>query len=782
MRQVLFAVAASFMGMSLISAPAAAQFGSPKGKPKAELEIVSSVTKVVPGQGFDVGIRFKLARGWYIYWKNSGDSGLPPKTKWTLPTGFSAGDMEFPVPKLHLDRFDESTSLTTNILEDDPVLLIRMEAPEAIDSARVTLAAGVQYLICEKNCIRETADLALELPVAEPGSTAEPSNGSLFEAARARLPKQQSRFLSLRPSATADKLSAGATFDLIVEVDVQEGYRIPSNQPGSSKLLASHVFVEPTAGLFFEPPVFPEASLRRDRALGELSEFSGKAVIRVPVEVADQAPPEPVRLAGLLSFQPCDTQGRCEPPEAVTFCLTLGEKGITKIGASTGASPVIAATPPPPTDVERGGLEQFGLPVLLLFCFLYGLFINATPCVLPLLSIKVLGFVQQAHESRARTLALGLSFGAGVMIFFVVLGLLASRGNNVLQYPVVVIALGAIVMAMALSMLGVYTLQVPTAATHLEAYIQREGVAASFGKGALAPVLGFACTGPLLAGAFGWATRQPPHIAVVAFLAAGLGMASPYMLLGANPRWLSFLPRPGNWMITFERIMGFLLLGMVIWLLSPLVAQIGPAGLQWTLGFLVVVAMGCWLLGRVNFSMSALRRWRYRGGAAALVAIAAALVYGLIYPLGPAVERQRELRLSRYGDPADWSRGIPWQMWSQEAVERTVRAGQPVFVDFTAEWCTVCKINKKTAIDVPETRDKMKALGFVPFQGDFTTANAAVAEALQRHGRAGPPLNLIYPPGQPEAPIVLRPNLTKAHLLEQLGQAGPARTASLVGS
>ena len=186
---------------------------------------------------------------------------------------------------------------------------------------------------------------------------------------------------------------------------------------------------------------------------------------------------------------------------------------------------------------------------------------------------------------------LGLSFGAGVLVFFVLLGLLASAGKNILQFPVAIITLGGVVMSLALSMLGVFTLQVPTTATTLEAKIQKEGMISSFGKGALAPVLGFACTGPFLAGAFGWATQQPAHIAILAFLFSGLGMASPYVLLGANTNWFSFLPKPGNWMITFERIMGFLLLGMVLWLVNPLVAQIGAEGLQWTLGFFVALAM-----------------------------------------------------------------------------------------------------------------------------------------------------------------------------------------------
>ncbi|MCP4591292.1 MAG: hypothetical protein GY842_11130, partial [bacterium] len=435
-------------------------------------------------------------------------------------------------------------------------------------------------------------------------------------------------------------------------------------------------------------------------------------------------------------------------------------------------------------DSVQSFLERLGLPGLLVGCFLYGLFINATPCVLPLLSIKVLGFVQQAHESRTRTLLLGLSFGGGVILFFIVLGFLASRGQNVLHHPEAVIALGAVVMALALSMLGVYTLQVPTTATRLDSAIQQEGLVASFGKGALAPVLGFACTGPLLAGAFGWATQQTPAIAFFAFLLAGLGMASPYMLLGANPRWLSFLPKPGPWMITFERIMGFLLLAMVVWLLHPLVHHLGSTGLEWTLVFLVTIATSCWILGRVDFNMSWGRRWRYRGGALALVVGSGLLIYGPIHPLREAVTEQASLRaelasLRAGATPTGEGAGskIHWRSWSPAVVDEAVRSGRTVLVDFTAAYCTVCKQNKAVATNTPEVLAKLDELGVETFQGDFTDGDPEVFAVLRRHSRAGVPLNLIYPAGKPDQPIVLRPSLTKGYLLEKLTEAGPSLEA-----
>jgi thiol:disulfide interchange protein len=249
--------------------------------------------------------------------------------------------------------------------------------------------------------------------------------------------------------------------------------------------------------------------------------------------------------------------------------------------------------------------------------------------------------------------------------------------------------------------------------------------------------------------------------------------------LGANPHWLSFLPKPGEWMITFERIMGFLLLAMVIWLLHPLVVQIGTEGLEWTLVFLVFVGLACWVLGQVRFDMSAARRWAFRGGAVGLVVLVGGVIYRGVFPLREAVAAARAEREASANCANGESSGkIPWRPWSERAVEETVRSGTLAFVDFTAAYCTQCRVNKLAAINTPEVIEKLKALGVATFEGDFTSGDSDVFAALQKHGRAGVPLNLIYPAGRPEAPLVLDTELTRAYLLQKLDEAAVSRSAS----
>jgi len=788
--------------------------------PKASVSLVPSVEGIVPGVPFEVGVRFELDENWHIYWVNSGDSGLPPRITWKFPEGFTQGEVVFPIPKRHHSPGD----IVTNILPGKPMLVTKVTPPSTISEKQVTLGAEVAYLVCNDKCLREQAHVGFDLPVLQPGSEAPPANKKLFKRARRAAPKASSKYLTVVAEGSPKILSPGSAFELVLTIDIKRGYHIQSNKPTMPSLIAADLFLEPTKGVEFGAPIYPKAHLRSVPHLGKLSEFEGKIKVRIPATVDAEITGGPLKVGGVLRYQACTNKGSCMPPDGVAFHWTSSVKGsgnaapipAEKLAAGDAAPersstsapeasddkiPVAAggenhgdvtATPAPTDSALEPGtsandddlesfLKRLG-PVGLLFgCFLYGLFINATPCVLPLLSIKVLGFVQQAHESRRRTMMLGLSFGAGVLVFFVLLGLLAAQGKNILQFPTAIIVLGGIVMALSLSMLGVFTLQAPATAATLEAKIGQEGLGASFGKGALAPVLGFACTGPMLAGAWGWATQQPPQMATLAFLFTGLGMASPYMLLGANPNWLSFLPKPGNWMITFERVMGFLLLAMVIWLIHPLIIQIGPEGLEWTLGFYVALAMGCWLWGKVQFTMPAGQRWRYRGGALALIAISALMIYGWIYPLGPAIKRARaDLLAGTHGGSAASPNGIAWRRWTPEAVEEVVRSGRVAFVDFTAAYCTVCKVNKKVAVNTKEFAEKVQEIGAVTFRGDFTFGDPDIFEELEKHGRGGVPLNLIYPAGRPDAPLVLRPQLTKSYLLEKLDEAARlgVRTAS----
>ncbi len=766
---------------------------------KATVQLIPSVTAITPGKPFELALRFDIQNHWHIYWSNPGDAGAAPTAKWNLPEGFSVSTFQHPVPQRH-----DAHTIVTNIHEGKPVLLVTVTPPANIPASSIKIAADFKWLVCAQNCIPETQAATVTIPVASSPDQSKPANTALFTSAHKKLPTPDghARFVTITPRLGAGELAPDSKFEIHLDIAINKGFHIQSNNPSLPGLIATAVFMGPFEEGYFENPQFPAAQTRK-LPIGTVAEFADHITIKVKAEAFDDLAGHNKDFTGLFVYQACDDKGKCFPKEAVEWSLNIpissanaapttndtahADAGTTitidnaTITADTitidpdGTSPADLLPIEATTDQPGGFLARFGTAGLFFFCFLYGLFVNATPCVLPLLSIKVMGFVQQAHESRKRTLILGLAFGAGVMLFFVILGLLASSGQNILQYPIAVITLCAVVMALALSMLGVYTLQVPTVATNLDAQINKEGPLASFGKGALAPVLGFACTGPLLAGAFGWATQQPQHIAISAFLFAGLGMASPYMLLGANPNWLSFLPRPGQWMITFERIMGFALLTMVVWLAHPLSSQIGVKGLELTFVFFVAIALACWILGKITLSMSKPQILKYRAGAFGTIVASAALIFGYVSPISEAMAAQKSKKNQLTFCVDDWSEGIPWKKWNTCAVDEAIESGKTVFIDYTADWCTVCKVNKKVAINTPQVRAKMEELGVIAFKADFTLKNPDIAAQLKAFKRAGVPMNIIYPANDPDNPILLDANLKLEYLLEKLEQAGPSK-------
>ena len=718
--------------------PLGSLLGSKVGPSPVRAELLASVTAVSPGARFDLAVRVTLDEGWHVYWTNPGEAGLPTTVEMTVPDGFEAGPVRYPSPSVFVTPPD----IVSYGYEREATLVIPVRAPEVIAGDRVVFSGAASWLQCKDACELGQVELTLTLPVAKGGEGVQPANETVFAEADRRLPLEPDAVAGVAVEAmvSMDRVRPGDALVAAVIVTTHAVADLEVAQQQGRPM----VFVDRVEGLMFGDPI---ASSPEPTADG----VGRRLVVRVPVEADSELAGESTAVRGVI-------------------VLVVGGK---TLGVSFGASVPVAAAGDAVVATHAGvfgtvapvglpgWLERLGLAGLLVACGLYGLALNATPCVLPILSIKVVGFVQQAREGRGRAVGLGLAFGAGVVLLFVALGFLAAAGGNVLQYPAAVIALGAVVMALALSMLGVYTLSPPRVATDLDGKLGGgETVAASFSKGMLAPVLGFACTGPFMAGAFGWATQQPAFVAVLAFVAAGVGMALPYVVLSAVPGWHRLLPKPGPWMITFERIVAFLLLAMVIWLLHPLVVQIGATGLEWTLAFLVAVAGACWVLGKGSVSAEAVVRWKYRVVAAAIVVLAGVFVYGWAYPLDEAVARQKALR-KQGGAAVTWDDGIPWRMWSADAVSQAVSDGKVALVDVTAAYCSICKSNKKLVLETEEVRTAMRRLDVMPFEADFTFGDDQIAALLHRYGRAGPPLYLVYAPGKPNQPTVLPVTLSK---------------------
>ena len=416
-------------------------------------------------------------------------------------------------------------------------------------------------------------------------------------------------------------------------------------------------------------------------------------------------------------------------------------------------------------SVVAASSPKQGLLLALFYGFLGGLILNLMPCVLPVISLKIFGFLKQAGESPKRVFAHGLAFVGGIFTWFLGLGILIvalkSGGTEVtwafqFQNPWFNVAIGSIVFVFALNLFGVFELVLPgRASTALESASSSTGLAGSFFQGVFATLLATPCTAPFLGTALGFAFSQSAGVILGMFAAVATGMGFPYLLLTARPGWMKFLPRPGAWMERLKQFMGFPLLATLIWILSILGGQRGTDGMFWFLCFLLCLSLSCWLYGSYCGPLS-----KIRSRAVAIFFAVLIVGGGGWYFLGK--------KFADIGHPE--AGGIEWVPFSARTLADLQTSGTSVFVDFTADWCITCKFNERTAIDTPAVQKLLQEKKVVPLRADWTNANPEITAALKSFGRVGVPFYVIYPAGRPGEPVVLPELLTEAILLDALSK------------
>jgi DsbC/DsbD-like thiol-disulfide interchange protein/cytochrome c biogenesis protein CcdA len=398
----------------------------------------------------------------------------------------------------------------------------------------------------------------------------------------------------------------------------------------------------------------------------------------------------------------------------------------------------------------------------LLLAFLGGVVLNAMPCVFPILSLKLLSLAKHAHGHRIGQLSHGLAYTAGVLLSFVALGgaLLALRaGGQVvgwgfqLQSPIFVAVLAYLLFTMGLSLSGAVDFGVRFAGIGGR-LAGRTGLAGTFATGVLATIVATPCTAPFMGAALGFALVAPPGVAIGIFLALGLGLAAPYMIATLAPGWQQLLPRPGGWMDFLKQLLAFPLYGTVAWLLWVLIQEVGPDEAFGVLFGLVLVAFAVWIYGRTRLAAPLGRRL---GTSLAAAGCAAALFLAT------------SLTTAGNGAVPAKQAGLPYEPFTAERLASLEAEGKPVFVNLTASWCVTCLINERIALDTEAVRNAFAARGIVSLKGDWTNQNPEITGLLQRFGRSGVPLYLIY--NGRGAPVVLPQILTAASVLEALDKS-----------
>ncbi len=697
-------------------APAWATAGPWVDQEQARLRLVSAVDAAGSAEVLSLGLHFELQPGWKIYWRSPGDAGYPPSVDWSQSRNLAAAELQWPVPH----RFS-LFGLETFGYGEEVVLPVsaRPERP----GEPVSLRAHVSYLTCNEICIPREAMLSLDL-AAGPGAAAPAAD--LIDSFRMRVP------------------GLGPDPGMAIEDAVLTG---PVDAPVLEVLASSQ---RP----FSEPDVLIEAPPGFSFAAPEVRYSEGRtgAVLRVAAVATG---------GGVLDGKP------------LTLTLTDGGRGVERQVFARYADPKnlpAGITAAAPAATASGSVGPATLATILGLALLGGLILNLMPCVLPVLSIKLLSVVKHGGRAPAAVRISFLASAAGILASFLVLAggavLLKALGLTVgwgiqFQQPLFLAAMAVVVTLFACNLFGFYEIALPrwaqgaaTLGQPIPGGDKEPSLAGHFLTGALATLLATPCSAPFLGTAVGFAlARGAPEIFAI-FSVLGLGLALPYLVIAALPAVATRLPRPGPWMVKLRIVLGLALLATALWLLSVLAAQLG-AGAAGLVGALLTALTAVIWLGRS-------RPRRPHATAVATPALAAVLALAAIAL--PAGFETAGPGAAPAGESA------AWQPFDPDEISRQVAQGRVVLVDVTADWCLTCRINKTLVIDRDPVRGRLGGDKVVTMRADWTLPNPAISDYLAGFGRYGIPFNAVYGPGAPQG-IALPELLTADAVIAALERA-----------
>lgn len=517
------------------------------------VELVSAGPAIAQGGQQTVGFVFSMENGWHVYWRNAGFAGFPPKVKWTLPNGLSAGPLQFAAPeRLPLEStvdygYEDSIAY--------PVAISADPKAKADKAGNVHLLASLNWLVCKETCVPGKADLGLDLklvPAGTPVSHEGEQVGSLGSALK-QMPKP-----------------------------LPPGYSFSAGSNGKDLVLTAKLGNEAKDAEFY--PI--DQDMIADTSDQPVDATADGA--RIYMERAQGAKTAPKTLHGLFK---------------------LSDEETYEINVPVVPGPAIA--PQAANNGSAGAVTATGAVAL---AFIGGMLLNLMPCVFPVLFLKALSLLQTSSEERHRVRTHGVAYTAGIVASFwlVVAVLLVLRAGGKqfgwgfqLQSPGFVAVLAAFLFFFALSLAGMFDFGLSLTSKG-NTLAQKGGYSGSFFTGVLATVVATPCVGPFMGAAIGFALAQPAIVTFLVFTSLALGLAAPYMLLSLQPAWVKLLPKPGAWMEVLKQITALPLFATVIWLVYVYGALFGGGSdasegitrMAWLLAGLLLIAIAAWVLGR----------------------------------------------------------------------------------------------------------------------------------------------------------------------------------------
>ncbi len=561
--------------------------------------------------------------------------------------------------------------------------------------------------------------------------------------------------------------TSGTAGQLQVKVELAPDWHIYSTTQQDGGPLRTEIDVKPTDNLRVTGPFVADRAPEIEHSgLFPVPEekYHQQVVWTAPVQFSGDVPLDQVSVTGRINGLICRSG-----PQGGGECLPLTKSDGSFEARYAGELPELAApsaTPTVPTPTRTGPAPSSAqLLRILSLGLLGGLLLNLMPCVLPVIGLKIMSFVEQSRGDRREAFILNVVYSLGVVAVFVVLAVLAVslhwKWGEQFTYSSFKVTMIVMVFAMALSFLGVWEIPIPglVGSGRAGELASQEGVQGAFFKGVFATLLATPCSGPLMGPLFAFAVGKPPYVTYALFLSLGVGMAAPYLLIGAWPALVRWIPRPGAWMETFKELMGFVLLFTVVYLFYTL----GNAELFVpVLALLIGVWFACWLVGRAAYSATLIERLlRWGTGVAAATAVG----FVAFQLMGP-------------------DKHIAWQPFSRSELANAQQAGKTVLVDFTANWCATCKLNQKWVLDTKPVAEAIRDNGIVPLLADWTDRESPtgqqIAAMLESLGHNSIPLLAIFPAAPDSKPILLPDVLTTRVVLDAIQAAGPSQTVAAV--
>ena len=676
-------------------------FGAWEKGSKAQARLISSVKAVGDLDTIPIGLQIRLKPGWKTYWRSPGVSGLPPSADLSKSSNLSSSIFYWPLP-YRFSYYDiDVVGYSNEVIFPIDLLLKNIGQP-------LNIRAIVEILVCDDVCIPHVMDLALDLP----SGLASPTNYANII----------SRYRALVPG---DGRNSGITFE-------GASYKRSSSNPilevkfsSTSELVNPDLLVEGLNYKVFSKPNFKF--------------YDNRKTVLIKVNINEGY--------GEYGLESLNNQ-----PLRLTFFD--GDRSIEKKTIPLQST----------LSADKSDYNYFKLLSIIFVALLGGLLLNLMPCVLPVLSIKILTLVSYGGEDHKYVRHSFLATSAGIIFSFILLAIfvvaIKQAGLNIgwgiqFQQPLFITFMVIVLTLFAANAWGLYEIRLPSPISYIaENTSQGRTLKASFFEGAFATLLATPCSAPFLGTAVGFALSGGVVEIFLVFTSLAIGMSVPFLLLAIFPKFASNMPKPGQWMVLLKKTMSFILLATALWLLFIIKHQVSTTSAL-IIGSLMMLIIILLFLGKyISFRLLVLFK----------ASICFIMLFALLTPLIFTVHKN---------DREDNKSSIiaDWELFDSEKITELVRTGHVVFVDITAEWCITCQFNKSRVLQTKEIAELLNRPNVVKLRGDWTKPEASIANYLAQFKRFGVPLNVIYGPNFTSG-LLLPEILSKKSILLGLKKAG----------